>query len=385
MKRSMCVIALSLVVTLSSVAPVVGAQEKESGERPLIQMAILLDTSGSMSGLIQQAKTQLWKIVNQFATTKKNGQAPRLQVALYEYGHDPLPKDKGYMRKIVPLSMDLDKISEELFALETDGGSEYCGMVIRKATDQLEWSESNEHLKVIFIAGNEPFTQGPVDYEKACKKAISNGVVVNTIHCGSKQGGVKGKWKDGAMLADGSFSCINQDRTVTHIEAPQDEKIAKLNKKLNKTYIPYGEKGEAFKKRQTAQDANAAKNASAGANLQRAVTKANAQYVNANWDLVDAVENDKVDLKEVEKKKLPEKMRNMSVKERKASVEKNARQRAEIEKKIKNLNAERKKYVAKKRREKRESGEKTLGEALSGALLKQAETKGFKKGGSENE
>ena len=33
----------------------------------LIQMAILLDTSGSMDGLIEQAKAQLWKIVNELA------------------------------------------------------------------------------------------------------------------------------------------------------------------------------------------------------------------------------------------------------------------------------------------------------------------------------
>ncbi len=378
MKKSVFVIALSMVVTVSSVAPVAGAQKKEGGERPLIQVAILLDNSGSMSGLINQARTQLWKIVNQFATTEKDGRTPRLQVGLYTYGTPP-PK------QLTALTTDLDGVSEKLFAVKISGGSEHCGQVIQTAVKELDWSDRNDVLKVIFIAGNEAFTQGPVDYAKACKKAISNGVIVNTIHCGPKQAGISGKWKDGAMLADGSFSCINQNRAVTHIEAPQDEKIAKLSKKLNKTYIAYGEKGGAFKKRQAKQDANAAENASAGAHVQRAVTKANAQYVNADWDLVDAVENDKVELKDVEKKALPEKMRDMSMKERKAYVKKNAQKRKNVEKKIRKLNADRKKYIAKKRRKESESGKETLGEALSDALLKQAAEKGFNKGGQENE
>ena len=40
-----------------------GAKKKRS----LIEMAILLDTSGSMQGLIEQAKSQLWRIVNEMA------------------------------------------------------------------------------------------------------------------------------------------------------------------------------------------------------------------------------------------------------------------------------------------------------------------------------
>ena len=139
--------------------------------KPLVQMAILLDTSGSMSGLIDQARTELWAIVNEFIFAKRNGLEPELQVALYEYGKSSLPKKVGYIRQIVPFTTDLDKVSEELFALNTNGGQEYCGWVIKDATEQLQWSDSPDDLKVIFIAGNEPFTQGPVDYRDSCSLA----------------------------------------------------------------------------------------------------------------------------------------------------------------------------------------------------------------------
>ena len=110
-----------------------------------VQMAILLDTSGSMDGLIDQAKSRLWKIVNELATARKNGLAPRLQVALYEYGQDGIPAAQAYMRRIVPLSDDLDRISEELFKLRTNGGQEYCGQVIQSAVRGLEWSGGSKH------------------------------------------------------------------------------------------------------------------------------------------------------------------------------------------------------------------------------------------------
>ena len=69
-----------------------------------------------MDGLIDQAKTQLWTIVNQFATAHRQGKIPVLQVALYEYGKSSIPADENYLRMIVPLTTDLDKVSQELFA-----------------------------------------------------------------------------------------------------------------------------------------------------------------------------------------------------------------------------------------------------------------------------
>ncbi len=87
-----------------------------AAEGNLIQMAILLDTSNSMDGLIDQAKSQLWRIVNELSQARKNGQSPRLEVALYEYGKSSLPEGEGYLRMIVPFTTELDRISEELFA-----------------------------------------------------------------------------------------------------------------------------------------------------------------------------------------------------------------------------------------------------------------------------
>jgi hypothetical protein len=361
------------VESFVEVVPV--AEVQPEADRPLVQMAILLDTSGSMSGLIDQARTELWSIVNEFIFAQRNGQQPEIHVALYEYGKSALPQKRGYIRQIVPLTTDLDKVSEELFALTTNGGAEYCGWVIQEATDGLEWSDSADDLKVIFIAGNEPFTQGPVDYKGACGKAIAKGIIVNTIHCGPDQQGIDGKWKDGAVVADGRYLNINHNRQVVHIAAPQDKEIAELGARLNQTYIPYGLEGGAAQERQLEQDGNAMQ-ASPQAVVQRAVTKSSANYVNAGWDLVDAVRNKQVDLEEVKSEELPEHMRIMNPDERTAYVEGQANQRAEIQAKIQLLNEQRRKYVAEQMK-KQQGDEQTLGSAIREAIRTQARTKQF--------
>ncbi len=344
-------------------------------DQPLVQMAILLDTSGSMSGLIDQARTEVWSIVNEFVFARRNGRQPELQVALYEYGKSSLPAEDGYIRQIVPLTTDLDKISEELFALTTNGGDEYCGWVIREATNGLQWSDSADDLKVIFIAGNEPFTQGPVNYKEACGAAAAKGIIINTIHCGSEQEGIKGKWKDGAVLADGRYLCIDHNRQVVHVAAPQDSEIAALGARLNETYIAFGAEGGAARERQAMQDENAG-HASAEAAVQRAVTKSSANYRNTGWDLVDAVQAGQIDLDKVKRRDLPQNVQSMTAKERKAYVETQAQRRAELQTRIQQLNEQRKAYVAEEMKKQQGKGQ-TLGSAVKEAVRAQVEQKNY--------
>ncbi len=347
-----------------------------AGKKPLIQMAILLDTSSSMDGLISQAKSQLWKVVNEFITSKKGGLRPEIQVALYEYGKSSIPSGEGYLRMIVPLTTDLDKVSEELFALRTNGGQEYCGQVIQAATRSLAWSKSNRDLKLIFIAGNEPFTQGRVDYRKAVKESISQGIIVNTIHCGNRRAGINGKWKAGAMLADGNYMNIDQNRKVVHIAAPQDAEIDKLGGELNKTYVGYGRRGGKAKRRQAAQDTNA-ESAAAGSMTQRSVFKASPNYSNADWDLVDAQKKGKVKVDKMKAEDLPEELREMDGAERGKYLEKQGKKRAEIQTKIRKLNADRKKFVSEKRKQMTSSGDDTLDAAMIKTVKEQASKKDF--------
>ena len=152
------------------IAQAIGLKEKTSNNT--VKIALLLDTSNSMDGLINQAKAQLWDIVNKFTYAKcGNEKRPKLQIALYQYGNDNLSSREGYIQQVLGFTSDLDEISEKLFSLTTNGGEEFCGQVIQTSLNQLEWGKNPDNLKMIFIAGNEPFTQGKLDYRDAVTNA----------------------------------------------------------------------------------------------------------------------------------------------------------------------------------------------------------------------
>jgi hypothetical protein len=359
-------------------APKPAAQDTvhAAASAPRVQIALLLDTSSSMDGLIDQARRQMWTVVNTFQKARRGTQLAHLELALYEYGKSSLSAEGGYIRQIVPFTTDLDKVSEELFALKTNGGDEYAGMVIQKATRNLEWSKSAGDLKVIYIAGNEPFTQGPVTPQSAVADAKERGIVVNTIHCGTQQEGVNTGWASAAQLAGGQALNIDQNRAVAHIAAPQDAEIAQLGRDLNKTYLGYGTKAKEAKMRQEAQDSNAG--GSMASATTRAVSKAGRLYDNSGWDLVDGTKKGAVKLDAMKDEDLPAELQGKNAEERKAIVDAKSKEREEIQAKIMKLQSEREKFVAEKEKAAAAGpGAATLDKAIIDSASKQAAAAGM--------
>ena len=339
-----------------------------------IQLAILLDTSNSMDGLIGQAKSQLWRVVNELARARGAERSPRWRWLSSNTATTASRKSTGYVRRVSDLTTDLDKISEELFRLTTNGGSEYCGLVIEKAADTLSWSRAKDVLKVIYIAGNEEFTQGPLPYAVSCAAAIKKGIVVNTIYCGSFDEGVATFWKDGADKADGRYTSINQDETVADIETPYDKDIVRLGNDLNATYLGYGKQGEALKSRQSVQDENAA-GMGQEAKVQRSVAKAQSAYSNTGWDIVDAVQSRSVNLGALKDEDLPAAMQKMSTAQKERYVAELAARRADLQSKINAANEKRRVFAAEAMKSR--SSQSTLEGAILASIKDEAEKKGF--------
>ncbi len=336
-----------------------------------IQIALLLDTSSSMDGLINQARTQLWKVVNEYGRATRGGKRARLEIALYEYGHSSLSEESGYVRQILPFTGDLDRVSEELFALHTNGGEEYCGTVIQKATRDLAWSKAAHDLRLVFIAGNEAFDQGPVDFHKSIAAARAKGIQVNTIHCG----GDDPSWREGALVAKGQYLQIDQDQVVAYIAAPQDDEITRLGVELNGTYLAFGSTGRASYARQAAQDQNAWTNQ--GSMVARSLSKANGNYDNSGWDLVDATRNG-TDLAKLPTEALPEEMRGLDAAGRKAFVARKTAERQRLQARINTLSAEREKFVAAERAKQGGDAQSTLDAAMVKVARDQATLAGYR-------
>ncbi len=344
-----------------------------SPDKTTIKVALLLDTSNSMDGLIDQAKAQLWKIINELSYAKCEHETPNLEIALYEYGNDRLEKSDGFVRQVINFSSDLDEISEKLFSLTTNGGSEYCGTVIHQSLKDLKWGKNKNDLNIIFIAGNEPFTQGNIDFNDAITNAKEKDVTVNTIFCGDYQNGINGKWKAGAILGKGEYMNINQNKRIVQIITPYDDVIIQLNQRLNKTYIYYGSKGRSYSANQSMQDDNALK-MNKEVSVTRAISKSKKIYNNAKWDLVDAEQEETVDYAKIDKSTLSKDLQNKSAKELKKHVAKLSKERAEIQKLISENDTKRRKYIAS---HKNENTKDELESVMIKAIKKQARSKNY--------
>lgn len=344
----------------------------ENPSRHFIKVALLLDTSNSMDGLIDQAKAQLWEIVNELSYARCRNERPDLQIALYEYGNDNLSGRDGYIRKILSFTNDLDDVSKELFSLTTNGGSEYCGTVIQASLNKLDWGNDADDLKMIFIAGNEPFTQGKLNYRDAASDAKEKGVVVNTIFCGDYKHGVASKWKDGAQLTYGDYMAINHNRETIHIASPYDDVIIQLNLKLNKTYVPYGHHGKRKIAMQEEQDENAAGYSKANA-VSRTVSKGSHLYKNSTWDLVDAETEEGFSYENLKKDDLPVELKGKSKAELKEYVSQQRKERNRIQSEIKKLNEKRRQFIT----ENKTKASNGLESVMIKAIKRQAEQKNY--------
>jgi hypothetical protein len=343
-------------------------------ENSKIQVALLIDTSNSMDGLIEQAKSRLWNIVNTLTTLKNHGKTPDIEIGLYEYGNDGLSVESNYIRLVAPLTTDLDLISEKLFSLRTNGGSEYCGAVIQDATKKMHWSKEKNNMKLIYICGNEDFNQGAISYKESIKDAFKNDIYVNTIFCGNQAEGVNLLWKSGADTGNGKYFNIDSDKVVQYIVTPFDDSISKCNQKINSTYISYGSRGSEKKQNQMMQDSNA-QGVSSANYTERAVSKSKAAYKNGSWDLVDKMKEDAESISKVKKEELPLEFQNKSSEELKTIVSEKLRERERIQKEIGDLAKKRQSFLDNEA--KKTNSVDDLGNAITTSILSFAKEKGY--------
>jgi len=344
-----------------------------SPDRPLVELAICLDTSGSMQGLIDTARARIWDIVSDLATANP---APRLRVALITFGNDGHDKENGWTKVDLALTEDLDSVSMQLFALSTNGGTELVGRAVDSATRSLDWTPGDKVLRLIVVAGNESADQdATVKYADASRRAIEKGIMVNSIYCGDPSDELAPAWREVATLADGKFAAINQAQGAVAIATPFDAELAQLSGELNTTYVAYGARGAWHAENQTAQDSNAQQMAPAAA-AARCVAKSGSTYDNRQWDLVDASREPDFKLEDVKTDELPECMRTMTLDQRRTYLTERAKERETLQARVKSIGAERAKFIAEAQAKEAQSGAR-FESVIRDAVREQARSKGM--------
>lgn len=338
-----------------------------------VQVAVLLDVSNSMDGLIGQAKAQLWNMVSVLGKATCNDVTPAIEIALYEYGRPTNDARAGFVKQINCFTSDLDEVSRNLFKLTTNGGSEYCGHVMFTSLTSLNWDSNPDNYKVIFIAGNEDFLQGDISYTRACNEAMKKGVTINTIYCGDRNQGIREHWNLGGECGTGSFTSINQNAEMVDIPTPYDTVLFTLNNRLNGTYIGYGQAGRAAYSKQAEVDKlNYSMNKSAAA--KRVSVKGKKEvYNNSSWDLVDASAQDPSIVEKVDLNTLPDHLKSKSRVEIQQIVKAKSDERTTIQKEIAAVSVKRDAFIAvEKTRQTTKTNEQTLESEIEKIIRQQA-------------
>src|SRR5437588_4674660 len=230
-------ITLSLATLAFLAAQPVGAAPVIA-KKPKVEVVFCLDTTGSMTNLIDGAKAKIWSICNQIANGKP---IPDLKVGLVAF------RDKGdeYITKVFDLSDDLDTIHGHLKKFQAAGGGdtpESVNQALDDSVNKIKWSTDKKTLRIIFLVGDAPphmdYTDD-VKYPVTCKKAVEKGIIINTIQCGTDADCTK-YWKDIAVKSEGSFAAIPQKGGVVVVNSPFDKDLATLNTKLAKTVLVWG-------------------------------------------------------------------------------------------------------------------------------------------------
>jgi uncharacterized protein YegL len=346
---------------------------------PKVEVVFVLDTTGSMSGLIQGAKENIWSIASSMAQAKPT---PEVHMGLVAY------RDRGddYVTRVVDLSTDLDSMYAKLMDFQAAGGGdgpESVNQGLYDAVHRISWSQDPDSYKVIFLVGDAPPHMDypdDVKYPETIKAATARGIVINTIQAGADSTTAQ-EWRHIAMLNQGEYFQVAQSGSALAVTSPFDEKIAALSRALDDTRLFYG---DADKQRELAGKTAATDKlnaiATTGSRVKRAMFNASAageKNLLGDSELVDAVANGRVDLATIAPAQLPAPLRQMSKDEQSKIVKEKAETRARLNAEIQDLGKQRSEFIAADLKTRTGSAD-SLDDKIYGAVKAQAEKKGLK-------
>ncbi len=384
MKRMLCVAAIggSLLLAVSAfsqgpVWPRIPRMSTEKIQQPVVEVCFVLDTTGSMGGLIEGAKAKIWSIANQIATAKPS---PRVKFGLIGY------RDRGdsYITRKFDLTEDLDAIYAELQKFQAGGGGdgpESVNQALNEAVTQMQWSADAKTLRIVFLVGDAPphmDYQNDVAYPQSCEAAARAGLIVNTIQCGS-QSETETVWREIARRAEGQYAAIGQSGDVQVVKTPMDAEIAMLNVEVGATMLPYG--SERAQTVVVAKQARAEAAAPAAAADRAGFMAGGGRLMAADesmegGELLDDLAAKRIELDKVKDEELPKSLRELPTEKRAARIEELKHQRATVQTKILELSKQRAAYIQNEM--KKQAGAKDgFDQQVARMLAEQAQRKGL--------
>ena len=354
-------IALALLVaTATGIAlfPTLKAQAKQTThtnhlvpeQSHRIEVVFVLDTTSSMSGLIQAAKEKIWSIATTMASAQEN---PDIKIGLVAF------RDRGdaYITRVFDLSDDLDSMYASLMDFRAQGGGdgpESVNQALYDAIHKVSWSSDSNVYKVAFLVGDAPphmDYHNDVKYPVTLAAAARKGIVVNAIQSGQHQF-TRPAWQEIASPGHGEYFQVEASGSTVAVSTPFDEKLSALAAELEDTRLYYGD--EITKKVQKAKlDANArlrrelSKEALARRDTFNATPSGKTNLLGES-ELVDAISSGRVDLRDIEEDNLPASLQALAPEEQMEVITEQAQRRGQLKQEIKKLSESRSNFIKEK-------------------------------------
>lgn len=316
-------------------------------DRPVIEVVFVLDTTGSMSGLIQAAKDKIWSIASSMASANT---APTIKMGLVAY------RDRGdaYVTRMVDLSDDLDTTYGTLMSFEADGGGDTPESVnkgLYDAVNNMSWSEDQNTYRVVFLVGDAPpqtSYQDEMQYPEIIKLAQSKGIVVNTIQCGNMASTTK-PWQQIAMQGQGQFFQVQQSGGAVAVVTPFDDRMAQLSKELDETRLFYGSKEVKQRKRAKVAATNMFnRSASSSAIARKAefnVSKSGVDNFVGNNELVANITDGRIKLDDIKENEMPAELQKLDTDQQMVVIKEKSEKRQALRSQIAKLASQRSDYL----------------------------------------
>jgi Mg-chelatase subunit ChlD len=309
--------------------------------KPRIEVCFVLDTTGSMGGLLEGAKQKIWSIANEMISAQPT---PELKLGLIGY------RDRGddYVVKSFSLTDDIDAIYGHLRDFQAGGGGdapESVNEALAEAIHKMPWSSDNKVLKIIFLVGDAPphmdYPNGP-KYPDLCREAAKKDLIINTIQCG-EMAETKPIWQEIAKLAEGSYVGISQSGNVAVISTPMDKELSRLNERIGATLIPYGDR--TLQAEVHAKFA-AAKSAPIAAMADRLTYNSKTgRAMQGRGELVDALNDKSLKPEQIDQKQLPADLQKLDREELQKRIAEARDERVDLQKQIVELSKKREAYI----------------------------------------
>jgi len=334
-------IILSASAMLGLWQPLFAKTAPTSQSKPRIEVCFVLDTTGSMGGLIEGAKQKIWSIANEMISAQPT---PELKLGLIGY------RDRGdeYVVKSFGLTDDIDAIYGHLREFQAGGGGdapESVNEALAEAIHKMPWSGDSKVLKIIFLVGDAPphmdYPNGP-KYPDLCRKAAKKDLIINTIQCG-EMAETKPIWQEIAKMSEGSYVGISQSGNVAVISTPMDKELSRLNERIGATLIPYGNsklQAEVHAKYAAAMSAPVSAMAD-----RLTYNSKTGKAVQGRGELVDALNNNTLKPEEIDQKQLPTELQKLDPSELQKRVAKARDERADLQKQIVEVSKKREAYI----------------------------------------